>query len=131
VRGTGGTGRQRTRRVDLLDSIDDQSLLGVLRPDTILYSRPGFSTLMDLAFLRHALAVFIPTPGQTEQEYLGKLLSEQYGYTCLHQDSNFSSHKAVAGHELPRPDSQLLATCISKLLQTNGKELNFSHKRIV
>ncbi|PCH66280.1 MAG: glycosyltransferase [Bacteroidetes bacterium] len=35
----------------------------------VLISRPGYSTIMDLYYLG-AKAVFVPTPGQTEQEYL-------------------------------------------------------------
>jgi hypothetical protein len=38
--------------------------------------RSGYSTLMDLAALRKN-AILIPTPGQTEQEYLAKQLLEQ------------------------------------------------------
>ena len=32
--------------------------------------RPGYSTIMDLAIIGGKRALFIPTPGQTEQEYL-------------------------------------------------------------
>ncbi|MGD1843972.1 MAG: glycosyltransferase [Salibacteraceae bacterium] len=39
---------------------------------SIIVGRPGYSTLMDLAALGKT-ALVIPTPGQTEQEYLGKL----------------------------------------------------------
>jgi UDP-N-acetylglucosamine transferase subunit ALG13 len=35
----------------------------------LLICRPGYSTIMDLAKLEKK-AIFIPTPGQTEQEYL-------------------------------------------------------------
>lgn len=40
-----------------------------------LVSRSGYSTLMD-AFTLQKKCIFIPTPGQTEQEYLGKMLTE-------------------------------------------------------
>ncbi len=36
----------------------------------LIICRPGYSTVMDLAKLEKK-AIFIPTPGQTEQEYLG------------------------------------------------------------
>jgi UDP-N-acetylglucosamine:LPS N-acetylglucosamine transferase len=42
----------------------------------IILSRPGYSTVMDLAVLGKK-AIFIPTPGQTEQEYLGKYFMEK------------------------------------------------------
>jgi UDP-N-acetylglucosamine transferase subunit ALG13 len=45
----------------------------VILESDIVISRPGYSTIMDLAKLEKS-AVFIPTPGQTEQEYLGKRL---------------------------------------------------------
>lgn len=44
----------------------------VLDAGTIL-SRPGYSTVMDMANLG-ANCVFVPTPGQTEQEFLGREL---------------------------------------------------------
>ncbi|MEO7310528.1 MAG: glycosyltransferase [Chitinophagaceae bacterium] len=37
-------------------------------------SRCGYSTLMDMQSL-HCQCIFIPTPGQTEQEYLGEMLA--------------------------------------------------------
>jgi hypothetical protein len=38
--------------------------------------RSGYSTIMDLIALGKK-AILIPTPGQTEQEYLGKILHER------------------------------------------------------
>jgi uncharacterized protein (TIGR00661 family) len=42
----------------------------------IILSRPGYSTVMDLAALGKK-AIFIPTPGQTEQEYLAEYFHEK------------------------------------------------------
>lgn len=42
----------------------------------LIICRPGYSSLMDLAMLRRK-ALLIPTPGQTEQEYLAKHLQSQ------------------------------------------------------
>ncbi|MGX5818215.1 glycosyltransferase [Chitinophaga lutea] len=42
----------------------------------IVISRSGYTTLMDLAKLGKN-AILIPTPGQSEQEYLGKFLRKQ------------------------------------------------------
>ncbi|MEA3504126.1 MAG: glycosyltransferase [Bacteroidota bacterium] len=43
----------------------------LLNSSSLIISRPGYSTLMDLAILEKT-AVFVATPGQTEQEYLAK-----------------------------------------------------------
>lgn len=50
-----------------------------------IISRPGYTTLMDLAKLQKK-AYFIPTPGQYEQEYLANRLNELKIAPCCHQD---------------------------------------------
>ena len=42
----------------------------------MVLSRPGYSTVMDMAKLEKKV-VFVPTPGQTEQEYLAERMKEQ------------------------------------------------------
>ncbi|MEZ5173619.1 MAG: hypothetical protein R2850_08970 [Bacteroidia bacterium] len=60
--------------------------------------RPGYTTLMDLVNLNRT-ALLIPTPGQTEQEYLAKHLLSR-GFTCLSQ----SRIPATGNHtKLPFP----------------------------
>lgn len=69
-------------RKDIPDHIDyylrvNGDVLQVLieKADTVV-CRSGYSTVMDLLKLGKK-AILIPTPGQTEQEYLGKLLHER------------------------------------------------------
>lgn len=60
----------------------------------IIISRPGYSTVMDLAVLG-ANAIYVPTPQQTEQEYLAKRLKEQK--ICYSEtQEEFSLTRAVA-----------------------------------
>jgi UDP:flavonoid glycosyltransferase YjiC (YdhE family) len=69
-------------------------------------ARPGYSTLMDLAYMLKK-AVFIPTPGQTEQEYLGE----------LHQ---------AAGHYFSMPQSKFDFEVAAKQVgQFDGIKINF------
>jgi uncharacterized protein (TIGR00661 family) len=56
--------------------------------------RSGYSTLMDLTAL-HKNAILIPTPGQTEQEYLAKQISEQ-GMAFSVAQSKFSLSESIA-----------------------------------
>ncbi len=51
------------------------NLQKVIAQSEIIIARSGYSTIMDLATMRKK-AFFIPTPGQTEQIYLAKLLSK-------------------------------------------------------
>ena len=50
----------------------------------LIVSRSGYSTIMDLASMGKK-AVFVPTPGQTEQEYLAKLFEDRKEHMALSQ----------------------------------------------
>lgn len=56
-----------------------------LNTSHLLISRPGYSTLMDIHDL-NINAIFIPTPGQTEQEYLAKIWELNSRYKQLNQN---------------------------------------------
>ncbi len=58
-----------------------------------IISRSGYSTLMDMKVLR-CKCIFIPTPGQTEQEYLGKSLAAKK-MAIVKQQSNFNLAAAL------------------------------------
>ncbi len=51
-------------------------LTDALNKSRLIISRSGYSTVMDIDSVGLG-AIFIPTPGQTEQEYLAKMLSKQ------------------------------------------------------
>ncbi len=65
--------------------LDGDLLKNIMLTSTYIISRPGYSTIMDLHFLQKN-AVLVPTPGQTEQEYLGKF-HHLKKHVCLNQDS--------------------------------------------
>ena len=56
----------------------------VLQDASMVICRSGYSTIMDLVMLNKK-AILIPTPGQTEQEYLGKYLHDQKIFYCSKQ----------------------------------------------
>lgn len=60
----------------------------------VLVARSGYSTIMDLAVLQKP-ALLIPTPGQTEQEYLAELLQAQ-GLFHTQQQSEMDLKKGLA-----------------------------------
>jgi UDP-N-acetylglucosamine transferase subunit ALG13 len=53
-----------------------EALEELIQSSSLVISRPGYSTVMDLARLGKK-ALFIPTPGQTEQEYLAAWYRER------------------------------------------------------
>ena len=59
--------------VEGADFMDTSQLESLLSEAPCVVARSGYSTIMDLAKLGKK-AIFIPTPGQTEQEYLARRL---------------------------------------------------------
>jgi hypothetical protein len=56
----------------------------IIQGSEIIISRSGYTTIMELISLNRS-AMLIPTPGQTEQEYLAEYLSEQGWFTFKKQ----------------------------------------------
>ncbi len=67
-------------RVQGISSKEDQEVL--LNRAKVVVSRSGYSTLMDLCALQKK-ALLIPTPGQTEQEYLAAYHMGRQDYHCV------------------------------------------------
>lgn len=64
----------------LIPHAQDDVLASYILSAKNIICRPGYSTLMDLYALKKD-AIFVPTPGQTEQEYLAnKLMNEGRAY---------------------------------------------------
>lgn len=69
----------------------------LLERAAMVICRSGYSSLMDLAVLNKK-AILIPTPGQTEQEYLGKHLHQDGVQYCAAQ-KNFNLQQALSATE--------------------------------
>ena len=70
----------------VLDLADTMQISDALQSSHLLIARSGYTTVMDIAHL-DIKAIFIPTPGQTEQEYLAKTLSIHSKYTWIAQQN--------------------------------------------
>ena len=80
----------------------------------LIICRPGYSTVMDLAKLEKK-AIFIPTPGQTEQEYLANnFKNSEICYAQNQNDFNFEEalkeSKSYKGFETITPEPSNWAT---------------------
>lgn len=62
--------------ITIAPHLPTREVLSAIRSSRLVLSRPGYSTIMDLA-VTGGKAVFVPTPGQTEQEYLGELMMKR------------------------------------------------------
>lgn len=85
----------------------------LINESAIVLSRPGYTTIMDMAALQKK-CIFIPTPGQTEQQYLAAYLSRKLYCLSFDQDK-FSLSAALSAinsvklrtFNLPTDDSDL------------------------
>lgn len=69
----------------VVNFLNTSSLSEVINESEIVIARSGYSMIMDVAKLG-AKAIFIPTPGQTEQEHLAKKLMEDKIAFAVNQD---------------------------------------------
>lgn len=71
--------------IDYHKRITKEVLEPLIAKASLVICRSGYSTIMDLVVLGKK-AVLIPTPGQTEQIFLGKHLHKEGMYYCVSQD---------------------------------------------
>lgn len=62
-------GLPTTSNLKIVNHLETDEFLHYLQKSKVVISRSGYSTIMDLAALGKK-AILVPTPGQTEQEYL-------------------------------------------------------------
>lgn len=72
-------------RIKIVPHLSDKDFLDAIDCSELIISRPGYSTIMDLHTIGWKKSIFIPTPGQTEQEYLGDLMQEKGLAISCHQ----------------------------------------------
>jgi UDP-N-acetylglucosamine transferase subunit ALG13 len=93
----------------------------VLRTSKGIISRSGYTTIMDLASLGCS-ALLIPTPGQTEQEYLADYLAEKNLFVSLRQNK-IQKKLRIPDVLQPFPDDineqsrRLLESAVNKMLE--------------
>lgn len=84
---------QLTDNIRIISHLPGQELYDLILRSDVIISRGGYSTLMDLALL-HKKCIFVPTPGQTEQEYLVKELGSK-GAVVAGEQSTFRLEEAL------------------------------------
>lgn len=85
IRGTNML-RQRTypKHWIIENRINADALNVIISSSDKIISRSGYTSIMDYYLLQKG-ALLIPTPGQTEQEYLGRYLDGKYGFSSIDQ----------------------------------------------
>jgi UDP-N-acetylglucosamine:LPS N-acetylglucosamine transferase len=102
-----------------------KEMAGVLRSSKGIIGRAGYTTIMDLAALGCS-ALLIPTPGQTEQEYLADYLQEKKLFATIRQskikrDISIPDIMISLPSEINEQSRVLLESAVKKMLE-NVKE---------
>ena len=79
--------------IEVVSHLNKEELLEKILTSKAILARPGYSTLMDLAAIGGKRAILIPTPGQTEQEYLAMYM-ESENIATISLQKNFSLREA-------------------------------------
>jgi len=115
--------------IEAHDHLGDKELMHAISQCSLVFCRTGYTTLMDLYYLG-GKAIFVPTPGQTEQEYLGKLMMEKNIGISMKQgaiDLNYalSAREKYTGFAGAHFDPKPLNTAIDEFLSlVEGKDKN-------
>jgi len=101
--------------------LNSQELNIAMQSASLIISRSGYTSVMDLVKLGKK-AILVPTPGQTEQEYLAEYLSGQKIFCTLSQQ-NFSLKDAILQAaefpwQIPSFDMELYKGVIRRFVET-------------
>jgi len=106
------------RRVSFLSG---DALYNILKNTKYIICRSGYSTIMDLVTIGKT-AFLIPTPGQTEQEYLARYLEKQ-GLFLFSRQQDFNLNDAIRRldnfkpKDFPRTEKSLLDEVLYRVSQ--------------
>jgi uncharacterized protein (TIGR00661 family) len=104
--------------------LTSQELQSKIKSSSIILARAGYSTIMDMATLGKKV-IFIPTPGQTEQEYLaGQLMNRGIAFSMPQENFNLQlalrESQRFTGFNAGKTDDQALDSAIENLLLLNN-----------
>jgi uncharacterized protein (TIGR00661 family) len=117
---------QKTEQIENItfyNFMNSRQLEHAFNESEIVLCRSGYTTIMDLAKLEKK-AFFIPTPGQYEQEYLAKKLSDENSIPFTSQeDFKIEDLKLIDLYKgLPHIESQINWSILFKVFNKTKKE---------
>ena len=77
--------RQVAPHIQMFSHLSTPVLQALMSEVLVVIGRSGYSTIMDVVAMGKR-AIFIPTPGQTEQEYLARYLMDKKIFFSMEQD---------------------------------------------
>lgn len=95
-------------KITIKSHLKAADLEAAIAKSKVVVARSGYSTIMDLAAMGKK-AILVPTPGQTEQEYLAQYHAEKKHFYCVEQDrfdldealENLSDYTGIKAQQQP------------------------------
>jgi len=112
----------RSENILFYNHLPSDAMKKVIGQSEDIIARAGYSTIMDLVCLKKS-ALLIPTPGQTEQEYLSRFLSGKGWFSSISQkdltnELKFSGSRPVKwSDDLIVQSSLLLERALNEMLE--------------
>jgi predicted glycosyltransferase len=108
-----------SKGIEVFSHLPENKFFNILCASEIIICRSGYSTLMDFTCTGNK-AVLVPTPGQTEQEYLANYHKEKGNFFSMNQ-KNFSLKIALENYNfysgIYNENNQNYKLAIDKLLE--------------
>jgi hypothetical protein len=117
--------RKNPENITFITDPDTATMEKIITGSSLVISRAGYSSIMELVSLGKG-GVIIPTPGQTEQEYLGQYHNGHHGFITLKQKDlahlREISPEAQGAHSPSFPEtSALQEEAVRLLFEQNNK----------
>jgi predicted glycosyltransferase len=120
--------KQLAANVQWQSFMDADALQLAISESKIVLARSGYSTVMDLVAMGCQKVLLIPTPGQSEQEYLAARLAEK-GFFLTEKQSALNLEKSIASLMGKAPIS-FAEPSGGKLEQVISNCLDFSNAKL-
>ncbi|MBN2789610.1 MAG: hypothetical protein JXR69_05430 [Candidatus Delongbacteria bacterium] len=105
--------------IEYYSHLPRNKISGMIKGAGMIISRPGYSTVMEIAAMGKK-ALFIPTPGQTEQEYLARYYKKNKLFHYVTQkDLNLKTdiHEAQKYDEIPKQKVNDIGNIIKLIME--------------
>jgi len=111
----------RSDNITFINHLPSSEMQKIISVSKSIVTRAGYSTIMELISL-NCSALLIPTPGQTEQEYLAELLAEKNWFSYCPQNKikeviPFPPNKANWSDEILIQSRLLLEEALQELIE--------------
>jgi spore coat polysaccharide biosynthesis predicted glycosyltransferase SpsG len=122
---------EHSGKITFINHLQASAMKEVLEKSNSIISRSGYTTIMELISLNRG-ALLIPTPGQTEQEYLARYLEERGWFRWMPQNKissaiTLTSEKPVWTEEMMNESKLLLEKALEELLGKDQQESRDNH----